>query len=64
MPSINDISIHLPLGPIVSISDKFSINDMFMISHSPQFRPIGALLGELSRPQPISDTFYERLKLS
>jgi hypothetical protein len=55
--------IRLPLGPIVSISDKFSINDMF-ISHSPQFRPIGALLGGLSRPQPISDHFYERLELS
>jgi hypothetical protein len=37
---------------------------MFMISHGPQFQPIGALLGELSRPQPISDPFYERLELS
>jgi hypothetical protein len=37
---------------------------MFMISHGPQFRQIGALLGGLSRPQPISDTFYERLELS
>jgi hypothetical protein len=32
--------------------------------HGPQFRPIGALLGGLSRPQPISDPFYERLELS
>jgi hypothetical protein len=42
MPSTNDISITDPL-PIVFISDKFSIIDMFMIAHGPQFRPIGAL---------------------
>jgi hypothetical protein len=35
-----------------------------MISHGPQFLPIKALLGGLSRPQPISDPFYERLELS
>jgi hypothetical protein len=65
-PSINDISINNPppIGPIVSISDKFSMNDMFMISHGPQFRPIGALLAGLSRLQPIRDSFYERLELS
>jgi hypothetical protein len=37
---------------------------MFMISHGPQFRPIGALLGGLSRPQPMNDPFHERLELS
>jgi hypothetical protein len=58
------LTIHLAKGPIVSISDKFSISDMFMLSHGPQFRPIGALLGGLSRPQPISDPFYECLELS
>jgi hypothetical protein len=61
MPSINDPP---RIGPIVSISDKFSINGLFMISHGPQFQPVGALLGGLSRPQPISDPFYERLDLS
>jgi hypothetical protein len=57
------LTILLPGGPIVSISDTFSINDMFMISHGPQFQPIGALLGGLSRPQPITDPFYEPLEL-
>jgi hypothetical protein len=59
MPFINDAP--LTLGPIVSISDSFSINDMFMISHGSQFRPIGALLGGLSKLHPVSDPFYERL---
>jgi hypothetical protein len=62
-PSVCDISIN-DLPPIVSISDKFSINDMFMMSHGTQFRSIRALLRGLGRPQPISDPFYERLELS
>jgi hypothetical protein len=33
------LTIRLPWGPIFSISDKFWINDMFMISHGP---PISA----------------------
>jgi hypothetical protein len=40
------------------------INNTFMISHGPQIRSIKAFLGGLSRPQPISDPFYERLELS
>jgi hypothetical protein len=63
MPSIIDISNKDP-PPVVSISGSFSINGMFMISHGPQFRPVGALLGGLSRPQPISDPFYERFERS
>jgi hypothetical protein len=58
------LTIRLPQDPIVSISDKFLINNMFTISHGPQFRPVGALLGGLSRPQPISDHFEECLELS
>jgi hypothetical protein len=40
--------IRLPEGPIVSITDKFLINDMF-ISHGPQFRQVGALMGGLKQ---------------
>jgi hypothetical protein len=61
--SIFRFTIRLAQGPIVSISDKFSINDMFIKPHGPQFRPIGTLLGGLSRPHPISDHFYKRLAL-
>jgi hypothetical protein len=68
-PSVYDaidyrLTIRLPQDPIVSISDTFSINDMFMTSHGLQFRPIEALLCGLNRPQPISYPFYERLELS
>jgi hypothetical protein len=58
--TIFQLTIRLSLGPIVSISDKCSINDMLMMIHGTQFRPIGGL----SRPQQISDLFYERLELS
>jgi hypothetical protein len=64
MPSIFDISINNP-PPIGSHDNKFSINDVFMMSHGPQFWPVGAFLGGLSRPQPVSDDpFYDCLGLS
>jgi hypothetical protein len=65
VPSIKNILIYdpLPIGPIVSIKVKFSINDTF-ISYGPQFWPIRALVGGHSRPQPISNPFYENLELS
>jgi hypothetical protein len=37
---ISQLMGYLPWSPAVSISDKFSTNNIFITSHSPQFQPI------------------------